>query len=569
MFNRRNSYRSSDSGKKPIRWIILLGLVLGLVWYGHKSYIDRCLRMANQYLSQDDMVKSKLYFQKAANFPLSKGIGLDGLAGLSLIEGELDQARDYFQKAQTARPGRDGVDAQILLTHFLENGQYAEGKIYRDYLMGLRPLTQLQNYLLDFAALSLGNRELAEARRMLTNALPQDKQKERYKTLLNLADEYERQREIPVVLDRAGQTIVCFDLNKGDYVFVTPNLFTGWPSPAESQQGGFLKTLEKRDSYNEIVTTIDLNVQKSAYQAMRQFEGSLVALNPYTGEVLAAYGSKDKDPFTWTFEPGSVIKLLTYGTFLQNQGDPSKYAPASYPSSKNIDGQVFYDWTTHGMIRSVDEGMAVSCNLMFAQMGIDLGLPKLQNTFGKVFDNQIYTSFFSAATPGKILKTPSNAFEVGRFSIGLDYIQATSLGIAQIPMIVANAGSLQEPRLLDHFVTLEGLTYKTIEPKLPQKVFGDQVVLGLFSSMREAVENERGTARRAKTEFVDSALKTGTAGESPYDAIMVGLVPAQRPQIAFAFCLHKGGKSEINGARVADAFLEHLRVLAPKYLEHP
>jgi tetratricopeptide (TPR) repeat protein len=539
-----------------------------IAWYGHHAYLGHCLRKANHFLAVENLQQSRDFFQKAAAFPLSGGVGLDGLAGLALIRGDREEAQTHFDEALRRRPSHEGARVDLLLHHFLREGLYEEGGIYRDYLLSMRSLAKLQAHILDFAALSLGNRQLAEARRMLTNAPPAMRSEPRYEELLAQADQWERVPLVPVVLDRAKQTIVHFDLVNQDYQFSTPVLFNGWPDPGMRASSSFLTTLERRDRFNLIVTTLDLNVQRSVHQAMRGFEGSFVVLDPASGALLAAYGSKGMDPFAWTFEPGSVVKLLTYGVLLQNQLPLAPYAPQTYPGSRLIAGKTFYDWTQHGLIADVDEGMAVSCNLMFAQMGIDLGLPRLQSAFEKVFTDRNLPAFFSPTTQGRLRGQPSSAWEVGRFAIGLDYFEASALGLAQIAALVAAGGSLPEPHLLEHIETHESHVYRRYQSTLPPlKVFAEQVNQALKSSMEAAVRHERGTARRVDAPYVKLALKTGTAGDPPYDAIMVGFLPADRPKLAFGFCLRRGGKSELNGAAVTHSFLEHIRVLAPAYLE--
>ena len=78
--------------------------------------------------------------------------------------------------------------------------------------------------------------------------------------------------------------------------------------------------------------------------------------------------------------------------------------------------------------------------------------------------------------------------------------------------------------------------------------------------MIEVVENENGTARRARMEAVRIAAKTGTAGSSQngLDAIVIGFFPVEKPDYAFALRLEGGGKAEFNGAYVLRDFLKLL-----------
>ena len=84
--------------------------------------------------------------------------------------------------------------------------------------------------------------------------------------------------------------------------------------------------------------------------------------------------------------------------------------------------------------------------------------------------------------------------------------------------------------------------------------------------MAASLTDKRGTARRSKVDFVESAMKTGTSGDRPFNSVMIGLFPAENPKVAFSLFLHNGGKCEYNGAVVARRLQESVRELAPEYL---
>lgn len=546
---------------------ILAALILVAVFFGYRQFVSYNLSKANQFVNEEEYAKASRYFSRTSNMPFTRGVGQDGLGVIALLQGEVDAASGHFQAVLEQKPSRFGANPGIALEKFTVRGMYHTGKIYRDFLTTWKPREELSEYFLDFALLALGNRELAEARRLLSNAPPKAQNSEKYRFLMDLTDQYERDGEIPVVLDRTGKAYVVFHLETSDLGYATPQLFVGWPPAEENRPGSLLVPLDAHDRLNRISTTLDLNLQKCAYQAMKGFDGSIVLVDVHSGEVLAGYGSEGIDPFSSTFEPGSVIKLLTYGFFLQGGGNTALYVPKNYPSSMSVDGRIFYDWQTQGQIDTIEEGVAVSCNLLFAQMGIDMGWPDLESGFDKILDGRTLPHFFTAPTFGRLTGAPENDYALGRVAIGLDLVEATPLGLAMIAALIGNQGVLEPPKLIHEFRTIQGRVYKQVESAHSKKIFKDTVAQQLSQAMQASVEDPRGTARRAQVDFVRLAAKTGTAGERPFDAIILGFLPADRPVLAFSVYLKGGGKAEINGAMVTRNLVEFIHVLAPDYLE--
>jgi len=558
--------RSSGSGTKWRRILVFAVIIALLAFLGLNYYINRNLTKANQFLIEGDLEGATDRFLAVTHIPFSRGIGHDGLGGIALLQNDDETAKREFQITLQKRPSRFGVDPEVLINRLIEDGMYLQGKMYRDFLMDWKPSEQLEPYYLDFVLLALGARELAEARKLLSNAPPTVKVQEAFGSLQSMANRYEQEGELPVVISRRDEPIVVYNLERSSNEFAVPQLFKGWPDPDQSTVGNLLGSLQPRDRYNLIRTTIDLDLQRCAHQAMRNFKGTMVIVDTRKGEILAAYGTPGNDPFMRSFEPGSVIKLLTYAYFLQYNGDASDYAPKTYPSSVNIDGRLFYDWKPHGRVETIEQGMAVSCNLMFAQMGIDTGWSKLRGGFGKFFDGKTRPNFFTPAKYGSILAPPETDYELGRLAIGLDHISATSLGLAQMAATIANKGVMQPPYLISEFINLRGTVYRKNEPGEPRKYMKDTVADEILKTMNAAVNFPEGTARRAKVKDIDCAMKTGTAGERPFDAIIVGVLPASHPRLAFGFALLGGGKAEFNGAQVAAELQRQIKVLAPRYL---
>ncbi len=561
---RKRGHRLGYSQKKRfgVRTLILVLIVLIIGFFIYNKYIDINLNKANTFLARNNPGKAETYFSRVARFPFSKGRGEDGLGVLDLLRGNNEAAKAHFKVVLEHKPRGFGGHPQLVFDMFIERGSYENARIYRDFLRNWKSADNLSAYALDFAATSLGVRELSEAREFLDGIQDDLKESERFRNLSNLLEEYEEAGTIPVLVDRRGTPILAYHIESGREAFKSPKLFEGW----EDRERDFLVP-DKADRLNRIHTTLDLNLQKSAYQAMRGYKGAMLLSDPSTGEILAAYGTSGHPPLSTSFEPGSVIKILTYATYLSEGGEVSNFAPKTYPGNMSIGGRIFYDWTTHGFLESVNEGMAVSCNLMFAQMGNDLGWSKLNRGFRRLYDGKPQPGYLGDATFGKLIAEPEGAWELGRAAIGLDFLNTTVLGLVLIPSAVANGGKLVKPSLILQYANIEGHIYKQ-SPKPPEEdLFSKHIADELREAMASSVTIKKGTARRARVDFVQTALKTGTAGERPFDSIVIGFFPVEQPKVALAFYLDKGGKCEINGARVVKRLMEQVKALAPEYLE--
>jgi len=556
MFKRRRS-------EKMRKWklLILIVFFLSIGFFSFHYYMGKLLETANSALDSGDLKKAELYYLKVTKLPFSNARGHDGLGVVALLQHRDEDAKNHFQVVLANNATSNKSNIESALNVFLAKGAYRQGEVYRQFLNQWLKDDLKENFV-DFAIISLGNFELAQARGFLSNAPELLKQTDEYKNALSMADRYESEGEIPILLDRKGEPLMVFSLISNNYEYVTPQLFTSWP-----EKSGYGKILDESDWKNRISTTIDLDLQRVAHQALKGYEGSIIVMNHKNGEILAAYGTKGISPFIHTFEPGSVIKILTYGAFIEQNGNASHYAPKQYPGNMQIAGKIFYDWKAHDYINSIDEGMAVSCNLMFAQMGVDMGWATLRKTYNRFFERNKKTFLLGTMSSGEILAIPKDDFEMGRIAIGLDGLSSTVVGLIQIPSAIANNGISCSPKMLLNCTTIFGDTYKVSDEAETRKMFQTTTASALMKSMEKAVTFENGTARRAHVDGVEVALKTGTAGARPFDSIMIGIINPADPKLVFAFHLYKGGKCEINGALVASRLQSQIRVIAPQYLK--
>ncbi len=329
-------------------------------------------------------------------------------------------------------------------------------------------------------------------------------------------------------------------------------------------------------------TTILPRVQQAAWEALQQgctggCKGSVVALDPATGRILAMVSAPSYDPNllashdtdvqgeSWQrlrddpqspltnraiaerYPPGSTFKVVTTAAALQAgipENEPLTAAPViplpdSTATLENYGGMPCGD----GPTASLKVAFERSCNTAFVQLGIRLGGDALRSTadaFG--FDAQ------PAAIPLQVAESTVGAMPdaaaVGMSSMGQKDVAVTPLQNAMIAAAIANSGVVMRPYLVDR---LEGPDLSDISATAPQpqrRAVSPQVAAKLTDLM---VAAEKFTQQNGAIPGVQIASKTGTAEHgtdprnTPPHAWYIAFAPAQNPRVAVAVVVENGG----------------------------
>lgn len=325
--------------------------------------------------------------------------------------------------------------------------------------------------------------------------------------------------------------------------------------------------------------TLDHVLQEIAAEALGDQKGSVVALDPSTGEVLAlvtyprfdpnsliganagaAGQALETDPdepmrdrsIDQTYPPGSVFKVITTASGLDTGlvSSSSEFAdplalelPGSESTIQNFNERVCNNGTTV----TLEFAFVKSCNTVFAQLGMDLGGDQLGQTaqaFGYnqevPFEFDVLTSFFPPQ--GTIENDPP---ATAQNAIGQRDNRSTPLLMAMSAGAVANNGSLMVPYLVDEVFTSEGTVEDKATPTIWRRAMSPASAAVLSDLMEQVVIS--GTGRKATVPGVRIAGKTGTAqvtGKAPH-AWFIGFGPVGAtpdiPQIAIAVVVESGG----------------------------
>ncbi len=342
-----------------------------------------------------------------------------------------------------------------------------------------------------------------------------------------------------------------------------------------------------------IALTIDLDVQKVAYQALvatGQPVGAAVVMDPATGEVLAMASIPSFDPNTFaiglspaawqaittdrarpllnraiaaTYEPGSVFKLVT-ATAALDRGIVSRRTMFDAPGYFQLGQWTFGDLRAWGRIDFLT-GFANSVNVVFYTLGYRLGGEELANhalmmglgeMTGIDLPGEINGTIPSPSTKEQLVGEPWYPGDSVNMSIGQGAVTVTPIQVARMVGGIATGGQLVQPRLL--LVSYDrDRTPHRMAPVLQRVVpYDDASLTILREGMRAVVE--RGSGYAARIPGLAVAGKTGSA-ENPRGrphAWFAGYAPAAAPRLVVVAFVEHGFRGGIAAAPVARALFQ-------------
>ncbi len=313
---------------------------------------------------------------------------------------------------------------------------------------------------------------------------------------------------------------------------------------------------------NNVVLSVDHEIQNYAYNLLGNRKGSIVLMNPKTGEIYSMISNPSFDPSTlkenWEdivanedspllnratmgmYTPGSIFKLITATAAIEDRETDETFI---CEGSINIDGYILRDYggIAHGEV-DLSEALAKSCNVAFSQIGLEIGDDKLRRTAEKyMFNNSIPFDLRTAKSifPGKISSKP----ELGASAIGQGKVLVTPLNMAMVASAIGNQGEMVKPILVKEIINHNNRVLRKNRTEILAKATSPEIAEQLKYMMIDVVE--KGTGKNARISNVQVAGKTGTAeNESGKEhAWFIGFAPADDPIVAVAVILESSGKT--------------------------
>lgn len=347
-----------------------------------------------------------------------------------------------------------------------------------------------------------------------------------------------------------------------------------------------------------LTLSIDLELQALGERLMEGKIGSIVAIEPSTGEVLCMVSSPTYDPRimvgrqrsknhsmlvrdSWKpllnrsimglYPPGSTFKTTQALTFL-NEGIISP--GTSFPCNHGFNFRGLHvGCHGHGSPLPLVDAITTSCNGYFCwglyyMIGSKSKYGSVQNAMNRWRDYMVSMGFgyrLGIDLPGEkrglipnadfydeAYRKSWNGLTVISISIGQGEVNATPLQIANLGATIANRGYYYVPHVVKR---IEGEALDTTYTRRRYTMAGRKAYETVVAGMRGAVI--KGTCRAANRPDYEVCGKTGTAQNRGHDhSVFMGFAPKDNPKIAIAVYVENGGWGADYGVPLGSLMME-------------
>ena len=314
----------------------------------------------------------------------------------------------------------------------------------------------------------------------------------------------------------------------------------------------------------DLTLGIDINLQALGERLLQGKIGSIVAIDPRTGEVLAMVSSPTYDPRKLVGKNrGKMHKWLSKNPWkpLLNRSIMGQYPPGS--TFKTTQALTFL---TEGIITP---GTAFPCNHGFSYRGLHVGCHgSVQNAMTTWKDYMVSMGFgykLGIDLPGekrglipnaqfydKAYKGSWNGLTIISISIGQGEVNLTPLQIANLGATIANRGYYYVPHVVRKVKgePLDTLYTRRHVTKASRRAY-NYVIAGMRSSAL------KGTCKMLSRYDFEPCGKTGTAQNRGHDhSVFMGFAPMNNPKIAIAVYVENGGWGADYGVPIGGLMME-------------
>ena len=329
---------------------------------------------------------------------------------------------------------------------------------------------------------------------------------------------------------------------------------------------------------DEVIQSIAEEAVEGVYHRYGAGWALVLVMEPATGKILALANRPTFDPnfyarstaeqrrnraITDPIEPGSTFKVFPAAAALE----AGLVAPETEFYCEDgaywIGGRLLRDSSPHGILR-FEEILHKSSNIGMAKVGAMMGAEKLHRSLVRFGIGRSYGFELPGESPG-VLRPPREWSALSLRSITMGHeVSMTALGLLTAFSALGNGGVLVQPRIVDRVETPAGEVIHRYPVKERGRVVSERTARQMLDILSR-VATEAGTARRAAIEGFTVAGKTGTAQKlSPeggyshdlHRALFMGLIPAERPQLAILVVVDEPRPEYYGGVVAAPVFRE-------------
>ncbi len=341
---------------------------------------------------------------------------------------------------------------------------------------------------------------------------------------------------------------------------------------------------EKSDG-DTVVTTLNLELQTLAVEALGDRKGAVIAMEPGTGKILAMVSKPAFDPneieSQWEelvngdnsealllnratqglYPPGSTFKIVTALQYMREHPgvyNTYRFGCDRFYEFENFTIQCFHK-TAHGE-EDFEMAFANSCNGAFSSLGQELDLNGLKNLSEQLLFNQEQPLSIPYNKSTYVMEEGAKDWEIAQTVIGQGNTLMTPMHNLMLTCAIANGGILMQPYLIEQVENVDGKTVKEFMPVQYGELMVANEAKALHTLLEKVVTDGTGSALR--TDAYSVAGKTGSAefekGKETH-AWFVGYAPAENPKLAVCVIVEEGGSGGKAAAPIArqmfDAYL--------------
>ncbi|GMT45224.1 MAG: penicillin-binding protein 2 [bacterium] len=347
----------------------------------------------------------------------------------------------------------------------------------------------------------------------------------------------------------------------------------------------------------DLTLSLDEKLQAYGQLLMQNKKGSIVAISPKTGEILAFVSAPTYDPNLLVGRQRSenYSKLLLDSLKpLMNRASSGTYPPGStFKLVEALIGLQEHVVTADAWVTCLAGSKPFACHSHISPLQMRLAIalscnPYFWKTFRAIIDNPKYANTHDAfdawrkkvisfglghrfdtdipfEKPGsiptrayydKVYHRSWNALTIASLSIGQGEILVTPVQLANIAAIIANGGYYVKPHFL---IGMSG--DDTLSEKYHKKIkvpFDQSYYTVARESMTEVFTSKYGTARFYKMDSISQAGKTGTS-QNPHGkdhSVFMAFAPVVHPKIAIAVIVENAGYGATWAAPIASLMIE-------------
>src|SRR5215203_3710953 len=340
-----------------------------------------------------------------------------------------------------------------------------------------------------------------------------------------------------------------------------------------------------------VVLTIDQSIQYQAEQALqaavqrsRAKSGTVIVLDPRSGEILALANAPTFDPnkvaeakpetrSTWAlqniYEPGSTFKVVAFSAALEKKLARVDERINCQMGAITVAGRVVHDHHPFGSL-TIPEALAKSSNVAAIKLGLRVGDPTMYDYIRR-FGFGAKTGIELPGETNGILRRverwqPSS---IGSIAIGQE------VGVTPVQMVaafgaLANDGLRVAPHLLREVRDAGGNVVYRAQPE-QRRVISAETAIALRGMLEGVTLN--GTAKKAQLDGYSAAGKTGTAQKidpktrsysaTKFVGSFVGFAPVSNPQVVIIVVIDEPSGAYHGGDVAAPVFREVAEQILP------